>query len=257
MILLIASSVRTFAQLSGNALAFCIMHPWRSKLNWKTGLMKKPITSMRYLGGVMLMLCLSGCSTVKYNALEKLGIHKRDILVGNVEDARDAQKDAQEQFKDALERFGSVVDIEETGLKKAYDRLSDEYEDSVDAAEDVRDEIDDVDEVANDLFDEWREEIKLYTNDTLRQDSESKLAETENRYAELAESMRVAEESMDPVLETMQNNVLFLKHNLNAQAIGSLRSTYSGLETDVDVLIQEMNRSIERSNNFIQNLRTG
>ena len=215
--------------------------------------MMKAITTLGWLGVSVLVLNLTGCSTVKYNALEKFGIHKRDILVGNVEDARDAQKDAQEQFKDALERFGSVVTIEETELKKAYDRLSDEYEDSVDAAEDVRDEIDDVDEVAQDLFAEWRDEIKLYTNVTLKEDSESKLRDTQNRYAELSESMRVAEESMDPVLETMLNNVLYLKHNLNAQAIGALKSTYGGLETDVDILIEEMNRSIARSNAFIQN----
>ena len=186
--------------------------------------MNKPITIKGWLGGFLLVIGLSGCSTVKYNALEKLGIHKRDILVGNVEDARDAQKDAQEQFKDALERFGSVVTIEETELKKAYNRLSDEYEDSVDAAEDVRDEIDDVDEVAKDLFAEWREEIKLYTNDSLKQDSQAKLRDTQNRYSELAESMRVAEQSMDPVLDTMLNNVLYLKHNLNAQAIGALKN---------------------------------
>lgn len=229
-----------------------------NKLNWKTCLMKIPITTIGWLGGIFtLIVNFSGCSTIKYNTLEKFGIHKRDILVGNVEDARDAQAGAQEQFKDALERFGSVVTIEETGLKKAYDRLSDEYDDSVDAAEDVRDEIDDVNEVAKDLFTEWREEIKLYTNDTLKQDSESKLRDTENRYFELAETMRVAEESMDPVLDTMLNNVLYLKHNQNAQAIGALKNTYSGLETDVDILIQEMNRSIERSNTFIENLKTG
>jgi len=210
--------------------------------------MMKAITTLGWLGVSVLLLDLTGCTTVKYNALEKFGIHKRDILVGNVEDARDAQKDAQEQFKDALERFGSVVTIEETELKKAYDRLSDEYEDSVDAAEDV---------LAQDLFAEWRDEIKLYTNVTLKEDSESKLRDTQNRYAELSESMRVAEESMDPVLETMLNNVLYLKHNLNAQAIGALKNTYGGLETDVDILIEEMNRSIERSNAFIQNLQTG
>ena len=102
---------------------------------------------------------LSACASVKYSAFEKIGIHKRDLLVDNVEDTRDAQKEAQEQFKDALEKFGSVVTIEETGLKKAYNRLSDEYEDSVDAAEDVSDNINDVQEVAEDLFTEWKKEI--------------------------------------------------------------------------------------------------
>ncbi len=206
---------------------------------------------------VLLMLTLAGCSTVKYNTLERFGIHKRDLLVGNVEDARDAQKDAQEQFKDALERFGDVVEIEETKLKKAYDRLNDEYEDSVSAAEKVSDEIDAVDDVAKDLFKEWRAEIKLYTDDALKRDSQAKLEATERRYANLAQSMRESEKSMGPVLATMRNNVLYLKHNLNAQAIGAIKTNYVELQTDVDLLIDQMNHSITRSNSFIQSMRSG
>ena len=198
---------------------------------------------------------LTACSTVKYNTLEKIGIHKRDLLVSNVEDARDAQKEAQEQFKDALERFGSVVQIEETGLKKAYDRLSDEYEDSKDAAEDVSDEIDDVEDVADALFKEWNEEIKLYSNPDLRNSSKEQLRVTQARYADMLSTMKAAERSMEPVLKTFQDNVLYLKHNLNAQAVGSLKQTFRDLEVDIDRLIQQMNQSIDRSNQFIAEMR--
>jgi len=198
---------------------------------------------------------LSSCSTVKYKSLEKIGIHKRDLLVSNVKDARDAQKDAQEQFKDALERFGSVVEIEETGLKKAYDRLSDEYDDSKDAAEEVSDEIDDVEQVAADLFVEWEKEIELYTDPNLRNNSKNQLRDTQSRYNEMLKSMQAAEQSMDPVLKTFRDNVLFLKHNLNAQAVGSLKGTFENLEGDIDNLIQQMNRSIERSNQFIAEMQ--
>jgi len=213
-------------------------------------------TLSRWLLGILLALTLSACSTVKYNALEKFGIHKRDILVDNVGDARDAQKEAQEQFKDALERFSSVVDIEETELKKAYNRLNKEYEDSLDSANEVSKRIDDVDTVAKDLFFEWEEEIELYTDGALKRDSQEKYRDTLARYTDLESSMREAEKSMGPVLATMRNNVLYLKHNLNAQAIGSLQNTYSGLATDVSTLIEQMNRSIERSNRFIENMQT-
>ena len=211
----------------------------------------------KWLSVCFLALNLSACSTVKYNTLEKFGIHKRDILVGNVEDARDSQEDAQEQFKDALERFGSVVQIADTDLKQAYDQLSDEYEESTDAAEEVSDRIDEVDEVAMDLFEEWKDEISLYTDANFKRDSETKLRETQQRYSDLAKAMRASEASMGPVLATMQNNVLYLKHNLNAQAIGALQNSYNGLETDVEILIERMNQSIERSNRFIANMNAG
>ena len=202
-----------------------------------------------------IVVIVSGCTTVEYSVKEKFGIHKRDILVGNVEQARDAQTEAQEQFKDALEQFGSVVKIEETGLKKAYNRLSDEYDDSVDAAEEVSEQIDDVEKVARDLFKEWNEEIKEYTDPNLRDNSKRQLRETQTRYKEMLSSMHAAENSMQPVLATFRDNVLFLKHNLNAQAVGSLRSTFKSLEGDIARLIKQMNQSIERSNAFIADMK--
>ena len=202
----------------------------------------------------VVVVVSSGCATAKFNALEKVGIHKRDILVSNVEDTRDAQKEAQEQFQDALQRFEQVVTVEDTELKKAYNQLNDEYEDSVDAAQDVSDEIADVQEVAEALFEEWKEENTIYTDAVLRGNSESKLADTQSRYQEMLRSMKDAEASMEPVLSTMRDNVLYLKHNLNAQAVGSLQTTFNELEGDIGILIERMNQSIERSNDFIANL---
>lgn len=204
---------------------------------------------------VVSVVSVAGCTTVKYNTLEKIGIHKRDLLVGNVEDTRDAQKDAQKEFKDALERFGSVVSVEETKLKKAYERLSDEYDDAKDAADEVSEQIEETEDVARDLFKEWREEIKTYSDAVLKRDSENKLRDTEARYEEMHKSMKQAEASMQPVLSSLHDNVLYLKHNLNAQAVGSLRSTYSNLEGDISVLVERMNQSISRSNDFIKQMK--
>ncbi len=213
---------------------------------------------MRFIKNTLLavaVVSVAGCTTVKYNTLEKIGIHKRDLLVGNVEDTRDAQKDAQKEFKDALERFGSVVSVEETKLKKAYERLSDEYDDAKDAADEVSEQIEETEDVARDLFKEWREEIKTYSDAVLKRDSENKLRDTEARYEEMHKSMKQAEASMQPVLSSLHDNVLYLKHNLNAQAVGSLRSTYSNLEGDISVLVERMNQSISRSNDFIKQMK--
>ena len=204
---------------------------------------------------IALVFVLSGCTTIKYNALEKVGIHKRDLLVDNVEDTRDAQKEAQEQFKDALERFGQVVKIEDTEIKKAYERLSDEFEDSEDAAEEVSTQIEEVEDVAGDLFKEWKEEIGTYSDAVLKRDSENKLRDTQARYVEMLKTMKDAEASMIPVLATMRDNVLYLKHNLNAQAIGNLQTTFTELEGDIGILIERMNQSIARSNDFIKQMK--
>ena len=204
---------------------------------------------------ISCLLLLMGCSKAYYGAMEKVGVHKRDILVDRVENARDAQEDAQVQFKDALEQFGSVVTIENTDLKEAYEKLNSEYEESDQAAKEVSNKIDKVESVADDLFDEWEKELDLYSNQNLRKTSAQKLKDTKSRYREMLSSMHKAEKSMDPVLKTFRDNVLFLKHNLNAQAIGSLRSEFSSLKVEIEALINTMNDAINNSNQFIKDLK--
>jgi len=141
--------------------------------------------------------------------------------------------EAQEEFKDALEQFGSVVELQNTDLKQAYDKLNSEYENSEDAAEMVTDRINSVESVAEALFKEWEGEIDQYTNADFKRSSSSQLRQTRTRYTEMLATMRRSEQSMQPVLRTFRDNVLFLKHNLNAQAIGSLRGEFASLEDDI------------------------
>jgi sugar-specific transcriptional regulator TrmB len=197
----------------------------------------------------------AGCSKAYYGAMEKVGIHKRDILVDRVEGARDAQSEAQEQFKSALEQFGAVIHIKNSNLKKAYEKLNAEYEHSENAAKKVSDRIDAVESVAGALFDEWEDELKLYKSADMRESSKRKLQDTKTRYREMLASMHRAEKSMDPVLRSFRDNVLFLKHNLNAQTIGSLREEFSTLKGEIDGLIQNMNESIKTSNKFIADIK--
>ncbi len=209
-----------------------------------------------------LMMCslltglMSGCASTYYNAWEKAGVHKRDILVSRVENTRDSQQDAQEEFKDALEQFGSVVALQNTDLKQAYDRLNAEYEDSESAAQEVTDRINSVEAVAEALFKEWGQEIDQYTNPDFKRSSSNQLRDTRSRYQGMLASMRRSEQSMQPVLATFRDNVLFLKHNLNAQAIGSLKGEFASLQDEIAVLIREMNRSIAESDQFIAELRS-
>ena len=201
---------------------------------------------------LLAILCLGACASTYYNAMEKVGVHKRDILVDRVEGARDAQSDAQEQFKSALEQFRSVVTVETTDLSEAYDNLNAEYEASKEAAEKVSDRIDSIESVADALFKEWEEELALYKRADLQAKSRKQMLATKTHYNKMLASMHKAEKSMEPILESFQDNVLFLKHNLNAQAIGSLRGEFSSLKGEIDNLIKNMNAAIQSSNQFIQ-----
>lgn len=204
---------------------------------------------------IALALALSGCQSAYYAAWEKLGVEKRDILVDRVEDARETQQDAQEQFSSALEQFSTLINYDGGELQRVYEQLGDEYESSKSAAEDVTARIDSVESVAEALFDEWQNELENYTNANLRRDSERQLKDTRRRYENLLKSMRRVERSMDPVLASLQDNVLYLKHNLNANAVGALQGELQSISQNVSRLIQEMNAAIAQSDEFIKSIQ--
>ncbi len=203
------------------------------------------------------LLFMAGCASTYYGAMEKVGVAKRDILVDRVEDARDSQLEAQAQFQSALDQFGAVVQLEQTDLKQAYETLNDEFLDSQAAAEAVSARIEKVESVSDALFKEWEKELKLYENAELRAASRKQYDATLARYRDMLAGMHEAEASMQPVLNIFRDNVLFLKHNLNAQAIGSLEPEFASLQLEIDSLISKMNASIEQSNQFIAQLQAG
>ena len=202
----------------------------------------------------VLLLAVTGCKSAYYNTWEKLGWAKRDILVDRVEDARDDQEAAKKQFKTTLERFQEVTNFQGGDLEEKYKKLNGEYEDSVSAAEDVSKRIKAVESVAGDMFKEWQEEIKQFSNAELRRSSEEKLRDTRQRYNQLIGVMKQAEGKMKPVLAAFKDQVLYLKHNLNAQAVSSLQATAAGIESDVAKLIADMEKSIAEANTFINQM---
>lgn len=212
--------------------------------------MKRLITS----GLIAASLLLSGCQSAYYGAMEKVGYHKRDIMVDRVKDAKESQEDAQKEFSSALEEMQALLNHDGGKLEKAYNKAKDEYESAQSAADNVSNRIKKVEDVAEALFDEWQDEIGEISKASLRRNSEAKLKETRRAYEQLIKSMHRAESKMPPILTAMKDNMLYLKHNLNAQAIGAIKGEFASLQTDISGLIKEMNKSINESNKFIESL---
>ena len=207
--------------------------------------------------GSCLLLCVllaAGCRSASYWAWEKVGVYKRDLLKKNVVAARDDQKAASEQFKDALTRLKELTGFQGGNLEKIYNSLNRDYERSVGRADAVHKRVKDVETVAADMFKEWEKEDKEISSADLRQKSQQQLRDTRRRYDELHDALKRAEESMDPVLTRLHDQVLFLKHNLNAAAIASLQGESANIQVEIGKLIEEMNASIAQADKFINAL---
>jgi hypothetical protein len=193
----------------------------------------------------------SGCDSIYYKTMKKLGKEKRDILVSRVKEARASQAEAQKEFKSALERFQAIVQVDGGSLEDKYKKLDNELQRSEDRANAVKGRIDAVRDVAKDLFKEWNDELGKYSDQALRLESQRELRETRRRTDALIASMVKAHARVEPVLRPLRDRVLFLKHNLNARALGALTRELDTVRTGVDELVADMQRSVAEADAFI------
>jgi tetratricopeptide (TPR) repeat protein len=191
---------------------------------------------------------------VYYSARESIGDHKRTIVVSQVEQACVSLQDTRDEFQDALERFKSLVTVSETTLDHKYNLLNRQYQFCRAKSEAVSDRIRAIEDVSEALFIEWERELDEYTNRSLRNLSRQQLKAARQNYARLIKSMHRAEAKIQPVLLAFKDQVLYLKHNLNAQAIAALRHEFIEIGIDISQLIHAMEQTIAEANQFVSTL---
>ncbi len=209
---------------------------------------------MRY--ALLAALALTGCTSLYYDAMEKIGKEKRDILLQRIVAGKKDQEKAKEQIKTTLEAFQELTGFEGGNLEKTYKKLNGEFEAAEKRANDLSERIRSIDQVGNDLFREWNQELSTIKDTTLNSRSEQLLRQTRLRHQQYIARMKQTERKMLPVLQGFRDQVLFLKHNLNAKAVGSLKTTATKMDSDVSLLIADMEGSSKEADSFIKTLTT-
>ncbi len=205
---------------------------------------------------LFIALALTGCTSLYYDAMEKIGKEKRDILLQRIVAGKKDQEEAKKQIKTTLEAFRDLTGFDGGNLEKTYKKLNGEFEDAEKRANDVSDRIKSIDQVSKDLFREWTQELSNIKDMALHARSEQLLTATRTRQQQYLRRMRQTESKMVPVIQGFRDQVLFLKHNLNAKAIGSLKTTAAKMDGDVSVLIADLEGSIVEADKFIKTLTT-
>lgn len=214
----------------------------------------------RVLLGLLLMLAAAGlvaCQSAYYGALERVGVAKRDLLLDRVDAARDSQGRAEQAYVDALTQFRTVVSVDAGELEAVHERLKASHDEAQARAQAFGERIAAVESVAGALFKEWEGELAQYSDASLRAKSKAQLERTRSRYRTLDQAMRRAEASFTPALKVLGDQVLYLKHNLNAAAIGAIKDELPRMQSDAANLQRDVQRATAEAERFIKEFRGG
>ncbi|WP_150049743.1 MULTISPECIES: DUF2959 domain-containing protein [Methylomonas] len=190
--------------------------------------------------------------TAYYQSRESLlGHHKRDIVVVEVDQACESLKASRDQFVDALEKFKQFAKTDAGPLEQRYQLLRRRYDLCCTKADQVGQRIRAIEQVSEALFAEWEGELELYSNRALRVRSQQQLKKSRAQYGRLLKNLKAAEARMQPVLAAFQDQVLYLKHNLNAHAIAALRHEFVEMGLDISKLVDAMEKTICEASQFV------
>ncbi|WP_236994165.1 DUF2959 domain-containing protein [Candidatus Methylomicrobium oryzae] len=207
---------------------------------------------MAYAVSFIRRLFLKQIKSVYYNARETIGgDHKRAIVVHQVEQACVSLRETRNEFEDALQRFKMLVNVNDALLEHRYHQLNRKYQFCRTKSEAVSARIRAIEEVSEALFAEWEKELNEYNSRTLKNHSKQQLRLARQNYARLIKSLRTAEAKIHPVLSAFKDQVLYLKHNLNAQAIAALQNEFVVIGIDIAQLIQAMEQTIAEASSFV------
>jgi Protein of unknown function (DUF2959) len=186
-----------------------------------------------------------------YSARESIGEHKRDIVVYQVEQACSSLQETRNEFEDALGKFRSLVNVNESTLDHKYNMLNRQYQFCRSKSDSVSDRIRAIEDVSHALFTEWESELNEYSDRNLRNNSKQQLKAAKQNYMRLIKTMRLAEARIQPVLSAFKDQVLYLKHNLNARAISALQHEFIEIGIDISQLIHAMELTILEASQFV------
>jgi outer membrane murein-binding lipoprotein Lpp len=196
-----------------------------------------------------------GCASARYSFWEVFGKEKRDLLKSDLRGLVNDQNEAKQTFGTALDRVKALSGFHGGELEAQYDKLKSAQSGAQSSAKAIDSRIADIEQVAGDLFDEWAKEIGQMQTASLKADSRQKLDATKERYDTMHASMVGARRKMDPALTLLNDHVLYLKHNLNAAAIGSLGSAVDDVEASIKQLQQSIEASVREAQGFIDTMQ--
>ena len=199
-------------------------------------------------------MSLTSCSTLYYNTWELLGKEKRDVLKMNMEDVDDQQKDVEEKVSDTLALIRKNYNFKEGKLEATYDRMKEDYEDAKSLADDYSEQVQKTIDIADDLFDEWEDEAKELSNANYRTTSLKQLRQTKASFKRSEKSMRRVENSLNKLLKSYNDQVVYLKHSLNAKAVGNLKAELSEIKRNIEILSSRIEKSKQQNLEFLNRL---
>lgn len=158
------------------------------------------------------------------------------------------------QVRETVDAYNAF--IAETGdSRSAYDALSRHVGKSEKQVARTRREVDKMEAAADTYFSDWAASLEEMKDEELRAKAFGRMNGTRDRYDEILVLGRQARDEFDTFISLLKDKLVFTGHDLNPEAIASLREDSEAFNEQAETLRRKIDKTIGTAHRYIDSLR--
>jgi ElaB/YqjD/DUF883 family membrane-anchored ribosome-binding protein len=201
------------------------------------------------IASVMMFIAATGAARAQDE-----GVKQIEQLIKSAKAQVEAISDAKQQLQKTMTAYNAVLAPDVKDRRDAYKTLQKEMATSEKKRADVSTRSRALNVEADKLFKNWEGSTAAIQSPELRDRSQQRLKRTQDRFAELRQTGQKAADMYSPLMKTLQDQVTYLGHDLNAGAATSLKSDADKLNAQAKDLYAAIDRVTETANANIAKL---
>ncbi len=189
-------------------------------------------TARRFSILAVVVCCLVGGASIY--AQSNKAAKEADKLAKAGQDAESAVKDVVGQVKSMLEGYNEIIDGKAKNVQSSYKKLSSDLKGTEKKIDNATKSVAAMDKQAQKFFSDWEKDLGSFTNEDLKAKSQKRLDASKQKYATLGELLNQASASFEPLLQNLNDQILFLGRDLSPEAIADLQDDAEALNQQAD-----------------------
>jgi len=174
----------------------------------------------RAAAGAVALCCIFAATTAQ--AQSKKSAKQTASLEKAGEASKAAVQDALTSLGSLLAGYNSIINGEAKDNQKAYKKLVGDLKGTEKQIDGVTKQLASLSKEADKFFKAWEQDLASISSDSLREKSAGRMKVAQQRYASLGETLAAAGQEFAPVIQNLNDQILYLGRDLSPDAIADL-----------------------------------
>ena len=161
------------------------------------------------------------------------------------EASKAAVQDSLGSLGSLLTGYNSIINGEAKDNQKAYKKLVGDLKSTEKKIDGSKKQVAALGKEADKFFKAWEQDLASISSESLREKSAGRMTAAQQRYASLGETLAAAGQEFAPVIQDLNDQILFLGRDLSPEAIADLEDEAAALNQQADAAIAKVKQMLE------------